>query len=47
VEIFQKFTFKNRSFGQSIQWQTKMKFNVDYDEDMFAVMVVRLDQTEQ
>lgn len=42
-----KSVFKNRSYGQSIQWQSEMKFNVDYDEDMFAVMVVRLDQTER
>ncbi len=39
-----KSTFKTRSHGQSIQWQSELKFNVEFDEEMFVVMVVQLDQ---
>jgi hypothetical protein len=39
-----KAAFKNRSYGQSIQWQNDLKFNVEFDEEMFVVMVVQLDQ---
>lgn len=39
-----KMVFKTKSYGQSIQWQQDPRFTVDYDEDMFAVMTVRLDQ---
>lgn len=39
-----KQVFKTRSYGQSIQWQQDPRFTVDYDEDMFAVVTVRLDQ---
>jgi len=39
-----KEVFRSKSFGQSIQWQQDPRFTVDYDEEMFAVMTIRLDQ---
>lgn len=39
-----KTAFRTRTYGQNLQWQTEPRFIVDYDKEMFVMMVVRLDQ---
>ena len=40
-----KTIFHYQSLGQNIKWKEGMNFEVDYDQEMFVLMVVQLDQT--